>query len=38
LYRWLEQARMHIDISAVKREYPGVMTFERWLHSQFQLA
>jgi uncharacterized protein YbjT (DUF2867 family) len=38
MYRWLESAGLHIDITAVRQEYPNVMTFERWLHTQFQPA
>jgi uncharacterized protein YbjT (DUF2867 family) len=38
MYRWLDEVGIRIDISAVRMEYRNLMTFERWLHTQFQPA
>lgn len=31
MYRWFEEGNYHIDIDAVREQYPLLMTFERWL-------
>ena len=38
LYRWLQNPAYRIDISTVRQEHPGLMGFERWLHSKWQTA
>jgi uncharacterized protein YbjT (DUF2867 family) len=38
LYRWLQNPAYRIDISTVRQEHPGLMGFERWLHSKWQAA
>ena len=38
MFRWMDEVGLQVDISAVRREYPELMTFERWLHLQFQPA
>jgi uncharacterized protein YbjT (DUF2867 family) len=35
MFRWMEDVGFHIDIAALRQEYPDLMTFERWLHSHF---
>ncbi len=35
MFRWLEEVGLHVDIDAVRQDYPDLMTFERWLHSHF---
>jgi uncharacterized protein YbjT (DUF2867 family) len=36
LYRWLQNPAYRIDIAAVRQEHPGLIGFERWLHSKWQ--
>lgn len=36
MYRWYEDVGFHVDIPAVRQEYPNLMTFERWLHARWQ--
>lgn len=31
MYRWFEEKGYQVDIAAVRREYPGAHTFQRWL-------
>lgn len=38
MWKWFEQTGYHVDISAVRREYPRLTSFERWLHSALQAA
>ncbi len=33
MYRWFEQNGFHVDIPALRQEYPNLMGFERWLGS-----
>jgi len=38
MYRWFEDVGYHVDISAVRREYPNLSTLERWLQSKWRKA
>ena len=38
MYRWFEATGYHVDISAVRQEYPSLMTFERWVNSNWHAA
>ena len=33
MYRWFQDKGYHVDIDAVRREYPGLASFDRWLNS-----
>jgi uncharacterized protein YbjT (DUF2867 family) len=38
MYRWFEEVGYHVDIAAVRREYPNLMTLERWFQSKWRKA
>jgi len=38
MWRWFEETGYHLDISAVRREYPNLMTLERWFQSKWRKA
>ncbi len=31
MYRWFDESGYHVDVDAVREQYPLLMTFERWL-------
>ena len=33
MYRWFQHAGYHVNIGAVRSEYPKLTTFERWMNS-----
>jgi uncharacterized protein YbjT (DUF2867 family) len=33
MYRWLQETGYHVNIGAVRSEYPKLTTFERWMNS-----
>ena len=33
MFRWFESTGYHVDISAVRQEYPKLMTFDRWANA-----
>jgi len=35
MYRWFQDTGYHADISAVRQEYPPLMTFTRWINSNW---
>lgn len=38
MYRWLQDTGYTVDISAVRQEYPALMTFDRWLNANWHTA
>lgn len=38
MYRWFESTGYHVDIPAIRREYPNLTNFERWLHVDWPKA
>ena len=38
MYRWFQETGYHVDISAVRQEYPNLTTFDRWLNSNWHTA
>ena len=35
MWRWFESNGYHVDISAVRQEYPNLTSFERWVQSKW---
>ncbi len=35
MWRWFENVGYHVDISAVRQEYPNLTSFERWIQSKW---
>jgi uncharacterized protein YbjT (DUF2867 family) len=35
MWKWFQKVGYHVDISACRREYPNLNTFERWLQSKW---
>ena len=38
MYRWFDEVGYHVDISAVRQEYPKLTTFDRWLNTTWHTA
>jgi len=38
MYRWFQETGYHVDISAVRQEYPQLTTFDRWLNTNWRMA
>jgi uncharacterized protein YbjT (DUF2867 family) len=38
MYRWFQDTGYHVDIGAVRQEYPKLMTFEQWINSYWHTA
>jgi uncharacterized protein YbjT (DUF2867 family) len=38
MFRWFQDVGFHVDISAVRGEYPKLTTFDRWLNSNWHAA
>ena len=38
MYRWFQETGYHVDIGAVRQEYPGLTTFAKWLNSAWHTA
>jgi uncharacterized protein YbjT (DUF2867 family) len=38
MYRWFQDVGYHVDISAVRQEYPKLTTFDHWLNSNWHTA
>ena len=38
MFRWFEDVGYHVDVPAVRREYPNMSTLERWLQSKWRKA
>jgi len=38
MYRWFQDTGYHVDISAVRQEYPNLTTLNRWLNSNWHTA
>jgi len=38
MFRWFDETGYHVDIPAVRRAYPGLHSFERWLQSTWRAA
>ena len=38
MYRWFQEVGYHVDISAVRKEYHGLTTFEQWINSYWHTA
>lgn len=38
MWKWFEQVGYHVDIAGVRREYPRLTSFERWMHTALQTA
>jgi uncharacterized protein YbjT (DUF2867 family) len=36
MWKWFQEAGYHIDISALRREHPQMINFERWLESNWR--
>lgn len=37
MYRWFEQQGFHFNIEEVRREYPAIHTFDRWLDTHWDM-
>ena len=35
MYKWFQEVGFHVDIPALRQEYPNLTGFERWLQSQW---
>ena len=35
MYRWFQDTGYHVDISAVRQEYPALTTFGQWIHAKW---
>ena len=35
MYRWFQDTGYQVDISAVRQEHPGLMSFERWMQAKW---
>jgi uncharacterized protein YbjT (DUF2867 family) len=38
MYRWFQEVGYHVDISAVRQDYPKLSSFDRWLNSNWHTA
>jgi uncharacterized protein YbjT (DUF2867 family) len=38
MYQWFEAVGYHVDIAALRQEFPTLMTFERWLQTHWPRA
>ena len=38
MYRWFQDKGYHVDIDTVRREYPNLTSFDRWLNSNWHTA
>jgi len=38
MFRWFQDVGYHVDISAVRQEYPKLTTFARWMNSNWHAA
>jgi len=38
MYHWFQDAGYNADISAVRQEYPRLMSFDRWLNTNWHAA
>lgn len=38
MYRWFDESGYHVNIDAVREQYPALMTFERWLTKNWPKA
>jgi nucleoside-diphosphate-sugar epimerase len=38
MYRWFQETGYHVEIGAVRQEYPGLTTFAKWLNSHWHTA
>jgi uncharacterized protein YbjT (DUF2867 family) len=38
MWKWFEEVGYHIDIPTVRREYPSLIAFDRWLHANWGAA
>jgi uncharacterized protein YbjT (DUF2867 family) len=38
MFRWFQDTGYHVDIGAVRQEYPGLTTFAKWLNSAWHTA
>jgi uncharacterized protein YbjT (DUF2867 family) len=38
MFRWFQEVGYHIDIPAVRQEYPKLTTFDRWLNTTWHTA
>jgi uncharacterized protein YbjT (DUF2867 family) len=38
MYRWFQEVGYHIDIGAVRQEYPKLMSFEQWINAYWHTA
>ncbi|HXR74370.1 MAG TPA: NmrA/HSCARG family protein [Bryobacteraceae bacterium] len=38
MYRWFQDVGYHVDIAALRQEYPNLMSFDRWLNTNWKRA
>jgi uncharacterized protein YbjT (DUF2867 family) len=38
MYKWFQDVGYHVDIAAVKQEYPRITSFDRWLQTNWSVA
>jgi uncharacterized protein YbjT (DUF2867 family) len=38
MYRWFQDKGYHVDIDTVRREYPNLTSFDRWLNANWHAA
>lgn len=38
MYRWFQEKGYHVDIDTVRREYPNLTSFDRWLNANWHSA
>ena len=38
MYHWFEDVGYHVDIAALRREHPGLASFDSWLNANWEKA
>ena len=38
MFRWFQDVGYHVDLSAVRQEFPNIMTFGQWINSQWHTS
>jgi hypothetical protein len=36
MYRWFQEHGYHVDMAPLRQDHPNLMTFERWLQSNWR--
>ncbi len=38
MYRWFQDVGYHVDLSAIRQEFPNITTFAQWINSQWHTS